>query len=204
MSIDPTNNFIRLLDHRSLIQPYRHDRCLERGDVCGLGHRIAKEARWNVAFIAPQLNFILDSRIALQSRNGNKIEIELCKFGKRGQCGLDANCRFPWIDADGKVIKRHFDHVAAHLFGIVNIVSQSLCIGQQNELLMRVLKGNPVSQGARIVAKVKRTRGAITRENDWSCSLNKHTASPGWSRRDWRLAGRRPWLTRSRRRRSLK
>ena len=72
------------------------------------------------------------------------------------------------VDPDGKIVERHLHHTAPHLVGGVSIVGQGLRIGQQQELLVGVLKSQTVEQRSGIVADVQRAGGAVACQNNGS------------------------------------
>ena len=82
--------------------------------------------------------------------------------------GLQADRGFGRVDSDGEVVQRHLHHTAPHPVGVLRIVGEGLRIGQQQELLMRVLKPQAVAQRSGIVAKVQRAGGAVAGENNGS------------------------------------
>lgn len=94
------------------------------------------------------------------------------------------------VDAAGQIIQRHLQDVLAHLFRVVGVIGQGLCIGDHNVdliVLAGVLQAHPLLQGTDIVAHMQAAGGTVACQNDffmmfsfwcsYSCSNSSVSAS---------------------------
>ena len=79
---------------------------------------------------------------------------------------MQADRRSLGIDPNGKVVQRDLDDIAADLADVVRIVGQCLHVGEQQELLMAVLKLQAASERAGVMAEMQRSGGAVAGEDD--------------------------------------
>jgi hypothetical protein len=92
---------------------------------------------------------------------------------------LDAQGRDIGVYADGEIIRRHFQHIAPYLGGIMGIVGQRLGIGEQQILPMAVPQRDAVAQRSDIVAEVQRAGGAVARQYDGTIGGEIGSAATG-------------------------
>ncbi len=96
---------------------------MEGGDVGSLANRVTEESSGNAGAKGFLFDFVFDGRIALQSGDGNEIEVkhsQLCKF--RNERLNENSCKVG-IYADSKIVEGNFEDVSTDFVGIGCVIS---------------------------------------------------------------------------------
>ena len=134
--VETTNDFACLFQHWFLIFAHRDSCCLESGNVRSLADGVGEETYWDAGVEVAQLNFCLYCRITLQAAYGHHIHEVKTQFAQFGNLRLNEDSAFCRVQSACQIVKRHFDNILTYLFRVVHIVSQCLCIGNENEYLV--------------------------------------------------------------------
>ena len=167
--IETTHNLGRLLDHRFLVFARRHCRSAKRRNISRLRYRIGEEAHGNASFKTAHTDFGLHRRVALQTAHRHQIlEIkrELAQFGN---LALHEKGHFLRIESASQIVKRHFDHILTHLFGVIGIVGQGLRVGDEDKhltIIAGVLQFDAATERTDKMTDMKTTGGTVAGENN--------------------------------------
>ena len=101
-----------------------------------LADGVGEETYWDAGVEVAQLNFCLYCRITLQAAYGHHIHEVKTQFAQFGNLRLNEDSAFCRVQSACQIVKRHFDNILTYLFRVVHIVSQCLCIGNENEYLV--------------------------------------------------------------------
>ena len=180
--VELVHDLARLLDHRLLVLARRDRRGLEGRDVRGLADGVGEEADGNagplcgVALDGPlgksaERDLGLDGRVALEALHRHEIHVVEGQLAQFGDLRLDEERRFPGVEACREVVERHLDDVLPHLFGVVGVVGERLCVGDHDEYLLElpgVLQFDTAAERTHIVPQVEAARRTVAREDDFS------------------------------------
>ena len=180
--VEFVDDFARLLDHRLLILARRHGRGLEGRDVRRLTDRVGEEADGDALTLlrvalrsalreTAELDLGLHGRIALQALHRNEVHVVERQFAQLGNLRLYEKGRFRRVEAARKVVERNFQHVAAHLFGVVRVVGECLRIRDHDEYALepaRILQFDAAAQRTDVMSEVELSGGAVARQDDFS------------------------------------
>ena len=142
---------------------------MESGDVRRLTDGVAEEAHRDAGLKVAHMDLALDGGVALQAAHGDEVHIVEAQLSQFRHHGLDENMGLGGVDAAGQIIQRHLQDVLAHLFRVVGVIGQGLCIGDHNVdliVLAGVLQAHPLLQGTDIVAHMQAAGGAVAGQND--------------------------------------
>ena len=143
---------------------------MEGGDVRSLTDGVAEEAHRDAGLKVAHMDLALDGGVALQAAHGDEVHIVEAQLSQFRHHGLDENMGLGGVDAAGQIIQRHLQDVLAHLFRVVGVIGQGLCIGNHNVdliVLAGVLQAHPLLQGTDIVAHMQAAGGAVAGQNDF-------------------------------------
>ena len=159
-----------LLEHRLLVFAGRDMGGLEGRDVARLADRVAEETGRNAGFEILLLDFCFDSRISLETRNGDEVHIVHGEFGELRYHGLDEDAGLRRIDADGEVVESDLAHISSDLLWIVRVVRERLSVSDHDVDVVEfagVLQLDAFAQGADVVADMKAAGRAVAGKNDF-------------------------------------
>lgn len=165
-----------LLEHRLLVFAGRDMGGLEGRDVARLADRVAEEAGRDAGFEILLLDLRFDSRISLETRNGDEVHVVHGEFGELRHHGLDEDAGLRGIDADSEVVESDLAHISSDLLRIVRIVRERLRVSDHDVDVVEfsgVLQLDTLTQGADVVADMKAAGRAVAGKNDFS-----HMISP--------------------------
>ena len=143
---------------------------MEGGDVRSLTDGVAEEAHRDAGLKVAHMDLALDGGVALQAAHGDEVHIVEAQLSQFRHHGLDENMGLGGVDAAGQIVQRHLQDVLAHLFRVVGVIGQGLCIGDHNVdliVLAGVLQAHPLLQGTDIVAHMQAAGGAVAGQNDF-------------------------------------
>ena len=168
-SVEFAHDLAALLDHGLLVLTGRHGGGVEGGDVRSLTDGVAEEAHRDAGLKVAHMDLALDGGVALQAAHGDEVHIVEAQLSQFRHHGLDENMGLGGVDAAGQIIQRHLQDVLAHLFRVVGVIGQGLCIGDHNVdliVLAGVLQAHPLLQGTDIVAHMQAAGGTVAGQND--------------------------------------
>ena len=99
-------------------------------------------------------NLIFHRRVTLHAGDGDDVHVQRGQLRQRGQGGLQANGGKLRVDADGEIVGHHFQYIVADFLRIAAVVGQPLQVGNQDKLLVFMLKLNALAQRTGIVSKM--------------------------------------------------
>ncbi len=110
----------------------------------------------------------------LQPFDGDQSADEQVQFIRLMDGGLETECDLFWIDADGKVIHDDGACVIGNLEDafFVRFRGQHVQVGDEEEALIFVLKGEPVLMAANVVPQMQLAGGPIAGEDSFAGSLS--------------------------------
>ena len=149
---------------------------LEGRDIARLADRVAEEAGRDAGFEILLLDLCFDSRISLETRNGDEVHVVHGEFGELRHHGLDEDAGLRGIDADSEVVESDLAHISSDLLRIVRIVRERLRVSDHDVDVVEfagVLQLDTLTQGADVVADMKAAGRAVAGKNDFS-----HMISP--------------------------
>ena len=136
--VEAAHDFRCLFNHRFLVFSGRHGGGAEGRDVGGLADGVGEEAYGDAAFEAAHLDFRLHGWVALQAAYADEVhEIER-EFAELRNLALDEKRHLFRVEAAGKVVERHLNDILAHLFRVIDVVGEGLCVGDEYEHLLEV------------------------------------------------------------------
>ena len=140
------HDFLRLLDHGSLVLAYGNRGGMESGDIRRLADGIGEKAHRNAGLKVPHLNLGFHCRISLQPGYRDQIHVIKGKLTQLRNLRLNQQSGFLRVQAAGQIIQSYLDDVLAYLFRIVRIVGQCLSVRDHDEnfvILAGILKLYP-------------------------------------------------------------
>ena len=180
--VELVDDLAGLFDHRLLVFARRDGRGLECRDIGRLADGVGEEAYGDALLLlrvafggvlgeAPQLDFGLHGRVALQALYGDQVHIVERELAELRDLRLDEKGRPLRVEADRKVVECHFNDVLAHLLGVVGVVRQGLRVGYHDEYAFefaRFLQFDAAAQGTDVVSQVEPARRTVAGKNDLS------------------------------------
>jgi len=155
---------------QDLILTGRHSSGTECRDIRCLADGVGEEAHRDAGLEVPHLDLALHGGVALQAAHGDEVHIVEAQLSQFRHHGLDENMGLGGVDAAGQIVQRHLQDVLTHLFRVVGVIGQGLCIGDHNVdliVLAGVLQAHPLLQGTDIVAHMRAAGGAVAGQNDF-------------------------------------
>ena len=168
--VEFAHDLAALLDHGLLVLTGRHGGGVESGDVRRLTDGVAEEAHRDAGLKVAHMDLALYGGVALQAAHGDEVHIVEAQLSQFRHHGLDENMGLGGVDAAGQIIQRHLQDVLAHLFRVVGVIGQGLCIGDHNVnliVLAGVLQAHPLLQGTDIMAHMQAAGGTVAGQNDF-------------------------------------
>ena len=180
--VELVDDLAGLLDHRLLVLTHGDGCGPEGGDVRRLADGVGEESDGDsltlggVALDGPlgesaHLDLGLDGGVALQALHRDEVHVVEGQLAQFGNLRLDEKGRFCGVETDGEVVQSHLDDVLAHLFGVVGVVGECLCVGDHDEDPVEfsgVLEFHAAPERADEVSEVQPARGAVAGEYDFS------------------------------------
>jgi hypothetical protein len=166
--VELVHDLAALLDHGLLVLTGGHRGGLEGGDIGRLADGVAEEAHRDAGLEVAHLDLALHGGVALQAAHGDQIHIIEAQFRQLRHHGLDKDVGLGRVDAAGQVVQCHLQDVLAHLFRVVGVVGQGLCVGDHHIdliVLAGVLQAHALLQGADVVAHMQTSGRAVARQN---------------------------------------
>ena len=110
----------------------------------------------------------------MKALHRHQIHVVERQFAQFGDLRLDEERRTRRVETRREVIERHLHDVLPHLFGIVRIVRERLCVGDHDEYALefaRVLQFDAAAQRSDVMPQMEPARGAVAGKNDFSHSV---------------------------------
>ena len=134
--VETAYDFTSLFNHRLLVFAHGHGSGAESGDVRCLADGVGEETYGDACLEITHLDFGLYRRVALQAAHGHQVHIVEGQFAEFRYLGLDEDGTLRRVQSASQVVQCHLDDVLAHLFRILHIVRQRLCVGDEDENLV--------------------------------------------------------------------
>ena len=134
--VETAYDFTSLFNHRLLVFAHGHGSGAEGGNVRCLADGVGEETYGDACLEITHLDFGLYRRVALQAAHGHQVHIVEGQFAEFRYLGLDEDGTLRRVQSASQVVQCHLDDVLAHLFRILHIVRQRLCVGDEDENLV--------------------------------------------------------------------
>ena len=145
---------------RQLVAADGHHIALAEQDVAGLVHRVGEQKAGEL--VARGLHLGLDGGVARQLGLGDQRQERQHELVGGGHGGVRVNHGLVGVDAAGKVVHDHVVHVVLDVLGGV-AVGDDLVVGDEHVGLgAHVLQLHAALEGAKVVAQVQASGGAVT------------------------------------------
>ena len=167
--VEAADDLARLLQHGQLILAHGHGIGHEGGDVRRLADGIGQKAHGDAVVKAAELDLRFDGGVALQTRQRHQIHVVERQLRQLADHGLNEHMAFPGVKTARHIVQSHLHDVLAHLAGVVEVVGESLRVGDHKEQLLEfaaVLQNDAVAEGADVVTHVQTSGGTVAGEDD--------------------------------------
>jgi hypothetical protein len=119
-----------------ILLPDGHGSGAEGGNVRCLADGVGEETYGDACLEITHLDFGLYRRVALQAAHGHQVHVVEGQLAEFRYLGLDEDGALRRVQSASQVVQCHLDDVLAHLFWILHIVRQRLCVGDEDEGLV--------------------------------------------------------------------
>ena len=143
------HDFAGLLNHRALIVADRDKMRAESRDVGDLGNGVAEKAHAHIVAHALLPHLVFHGRVAFEAREGDEVEVVNRQFSDLRYERLNYEGAELRVEADREVIKDNLADIGAQHFGRLEVIGESLHIGDENIGLIFVLQLDAVSASCR-------------------------------------------------------
>ena len=134
--VETAYDFTRLFNHRLLVFAHGHGGGSEGGNVRCLADGVGEETYGDACLEVAHLDFGLYRRVTLQAAHGHQVHIVEGQFAEFRYLGLDEDGTLRRVQSASQVVQCHLDDVLAHLFRVLHIVRQCLCVSDEDENLV--------------------------------------------------------------------